>query len=659
NGGGTVLATAAARDWLRLLEALERPASTLRARTVALTPFLAWSAEDVACAQEDQWEEVHRRLHGWSRILRERGVAALTESIMLGEDLAARMLALAGGERRLTDLRHLAQLLNQAASAERLGVTALRGWLAQRIAALEREEGQDEQMRRLESDAEAVQVLTIHRSKGLEFPIVLCPFLWEPTYIPRQGDEPVFFHDPARGYERTIDVGLDSPSFRRHARLHRAEQRGEDLRLAYVALTRARHQAVIWWAGSRDSRDSALGRLLFCQDDEGNVASEGNATPSDADVVARFRLLAQRAPAGCISVESAHLDTPTSWSAPLAPPRELRAAAFDRGLDLGWRRTSYSDITAAAHDALVASEPEEPLVSDEPEAPAPVPAGPVSAAPAPQLELISPLATLPAGTAFGTFAHRVLEATDFAARELNAELRERIAAVGERRYRDLADDVAVADGLRAALETPLGPVLNGLRLCDVRRSDRLDELGFELPLLGGDEPTGRLMPAAIASLLRAHLPPNDPLAAYSARLEDPTLRESVRGFLTGSIDLVIRLPGNRFAIVDYKTNWLGPPDEPLTVGHYHPLALAAEMSRAHYGLQTLLYAVALHRYLRWRLADYDPQRHLVAVLYLFLRGMAGAKTPSVDGQPCGVFAWRPPAPLVSSLSDLLDGAQPR
>jgi exodeoxyribonuclease V beta subunit len=141
------------------------------------------------------------------------------------------------------------------------------------------------------------------------------------------------------------------------------------------------------------------------------------------------------------------------------------------------------------------------------------------------------------------------------------------------------------------------------------------------------------------------------MAVYAARLEDPALRPRVRGFLTGSIDLVIRLAGPRFAIVDYKTNWLGPADQPLTLAHYRPQALAAEMSRAHYGLQALLYTVALHRYLRWRLPGYEPDRHLAGVLYLFVRGMAG----DPGG---GVFAWRPPGPLVHALSDLLDEGAP-
>jgi exodeoxyribonuclease V beta subunit len=648
NGGGSVFDAPAARDWLALLEAIERPASPVRARTAALTCFLGWSAERIAIAREEEWEEVHRRLHRWSRILRDRDVAALLEAITVGEDLSGRVLAAGDGERRLTDLRHLAQLLHRAASTERLGVTALRGWLAERVAEADRDEGELERARRLESDAEAVQVLTIHRSKGLEFPVVYCPFLWEATWI--RPKEPVAFHDPATGYKHTVDVGLEGRTFKRHFDQYVIEQRGEDLRLAYVALTRAKHQAVIWWAGTRYSCNSPLARLLFSKDANGVVRALGDATPTDAAVVERLRALKMAASApGRISVERSMLGRPAAWSRPLDVPAELEAARFDRRLDLWWRRTSYSDITAEAHDPLVASEPERPVLSDEPETPTPVAVG---GAARPELQRESPLGTAPVGVAFGTFVHTVLEATDFAAPDLDAELAQHVAAAQARRSLDLGEPERVVQGLRTAIETPLGTLVEGVRLRDLARADRLDELEFELPLAGGDEPTGRLTLHAIARALREHLPAGDPMSAYAARLEDPSLRPQVRGFLTGSIDLVIRIggpPTPRFAIVDYKTNWLGPAAEPLTLTHYQPEALAAEMSRAHYGLQALLYTVALHRYLRWRAPGYEPDRHLAGVLYLFLRGMAG------DGDT-GVFAWRPPGSLVQSLSDVLDGS---
>ena len=653
NGAGSVFASRPARDWLALLEAVERPAAPARARAAALTPFLGWDAERVASASEEEWEAVHRRLHEWARVLRLKGVAALTETITLVEGLPGRLLSRTDGERRLTDLRHVGQLLHAAAAAERLGVTALTAWLRQRIAAAEEETGDEERSRRLESDAEAVQVLTIHRSKGLEFPIVYLPYLWEPGWI--GGDnEPVFFHDPQAGDARTIDVGLDGPDFPRHVQQHLVEQRGEDLRLAYVALTRAKHQAVVWWAGSANSRDSALSRLLFARADDGTVAPKGPSTPSDLAAVTRLRALEALAP-GRISVERATLELPRTWSGPPAEPAELAAAAFERGLDWVWRRTSFSDITAGAYEARVGSEPEEVLLEDEPDTPPP------GAPPAEDEEEEAALRAAPAGleampvgVRVGTFVHRVLEATDFAAADLAAELGAQVAAAQARRRVEIGDPAHVVSGLAAAIETPLGPLAGEVRLRDVERHDRLDELTFELPLVGGDAPGGRVTLDAIGAVLATHLPSGDPLAGYAGRLADASLRAQVRGYLTGSLDLVVRLAGERYAIVDYKTNWLGGPGEALSAWHHRPAALAAEMQRAHYALQALLYTTALHRYLRWRLSGYDPDRHLGGVLYLFLRGMTGAATPRIDGAPCGVFAWRPPGALVRALSDVLD-----
>ena len=539
NGAGSVFATEIATEWLRLLEALERPASTVRAHTAALTCFIGWSAERVAESDEQAWEDVHRRLHDWARVLRERGVASLTETVTLTERLPRRLLADVDGERRLTDLRHVGQLLHAAASSEQLGVTALTAWLRRRITEAYDDTGDEERSRRLESDEQAVQVLTIHRSKGLEFPVVYLPFLWDSVYI-RPG-EPVFFHDPGAGDLRTIDVATDGPQYREHELQHIGERRGEDLRLAYVGLTRARHQTVVWWAGSKDAANSPLGRLLFSRDHEGNVAAYGKRTPSDTTVIERFQELAEES-GGQIDVERSKLGRPGEWISSRAEPRRLGHAEFDRRLDWSWRRTSYTDITAGAYEAAVATEPDETLVGDEPDAESPAAACVETAPPgvAPSL-----LAEMPAGAEIGTLVHRVLAATDFAAADLDGALAEQIDAAQSWRAVDLGERAGVVAGLRAAIETPLGPMLGGVRLRDIARPDRVDELEFELPLAGGDEPTGALTPRLIADVLREHLTDDDPLTGYADRLTDEALRQSVHGYLTGSLDLVLRLRGRR------------------------------------------------------------------------------------------------------------------
>jgi exodeoxyribonuclease V beta subunit len=659
NGAGSVFATTAAGDWLRLLEALERPASANAARAVALSAFLGWTAARVASAGEAEWEDLHARLHRWAAVLRLRGVAALFETISRSERLARRVLERVQGERELTDLRHVAELLHGAATSEQLGVTALTGWLRKRIAEAGQEGEGEDRSRRLESDAEAVQVLTIYRSKGLEFPVVYCPYLWDPGWMP--DDDPPVFHDADAGDRRTIDVGGDTNKWGGSGRQHLVERRGEELRLAYVALTRARHQAVVWWAASSSTRDSALCRLLFSRDGDGNVAPDGKATPTDDDVMARLGELAARAP-GCISVEQVARDDPTGWVEEQPGALELEAARFDRTLDPRWRRTSYSAITSGVYEAKVGSEAEEVLRADE-VLPVPAAGSSVDGAEQPDEDRLrgvaSLLAAMPGGADVGTFVHGVLEDADFAAADLQGELWASFARTSTRGPVDIGNPTSVVGGLVAAVETPLGPLVDDIRLRDIGRADRVDELGFELPLVGGDAPAGSLAVEEIGLLLGQHLPAGDPLAGYAERLRDPVLQTGLRGYLSGSLDLVVRTPDRRYAVVDYKTNRLGLHGESLSAWHYRPGALVDAMYGAHYPLQALLYTVALHRYLRWRQPGYDPALHLAGALYLFVRGMVGPDTPRVDGQPCGVFAWRPPAALVEALSDLLDRGQAR
>src|SRR4051812_32146114 len=174
NGAGSVFGTPAAREWLRLLEALEQPQSSVRARAAAMTSFMGWSAERVATAVEDEWEDVHRRLHAWAALLRRRGLASLTETITLIERLPGRLLSFEDGERRLTDLRHVGQLLHSAASAERLGTAALAVWLRERIQSAE-QEGDEERSRRLGTGAEGGPGVTIPPPQGAEVPGGLAP----------------------------------------------------------------------------------------------------------------------------------------------------------------------------------------------------------------------------------------------------------------------------------------------------------------------------------------------------------------------------------------------------------------------------------------------------------------------------------------------------
>ena len=666
SGLSSVFATSAARDWLTLLAALEQPGHSGRTAAAALTPFLGWDAARLAAASDEERDGLADDVRAWSHLLAERGVAAVLEAAA-ARGLAERLLRTTTGERALTDLRHIGQALHAAATADRLGTAALTEWLATRIAETDQDYA-EERSRRLETDAEAVQVVTVHASKGLEFPVVYVPFAWDRYDATDQ--QVLSFHDDDD--RRVLHVGgPDDVHYGAARDRHLLEERGEDLRLLYVALTRARSQVVAWWVPSRNSACAPLTRLLLGGGARGEVPPPRVTLGRDDVASAAFADLAARS-GGTVAVEDVGARAQSvRWSPPRREHPSLDVARFDRRLDPSWRRTSYTALTAAAHDETapgVATEPEATGLQDEWEldesqvvvaGTAPV-AGPGAAL----RSLASPMADLPGGASFGTLVHSVLERVDTGAPDLDAEVLRRCREAVTARVPGVgADELAAALG--PVLATPLGPFAQGRTLRDVPPRDRLAELDYELPLAGGDAPAGTAASLAdVAGLLRKHLPADDPLSGYADRLTGRALgTERLRGYLAGSLDAVLRIPGDggepRYLVVDYKTNRLAPLTEPLTAWHYRPAALAEAMMAAHYPLQLLLYLVALHRFLRWRQPGYQPETHLGGGLYLFVRGMCGPRTPVVDGSPCGVMSWRPPTSLVVALSALLDGRPPR
>ncbi len=662
-GTSSVFLSRPAREWLTLLHALEAPHRAGLLRAAALTGFVGWTAERLAAEGDDGVDRLGLQLRGWRDVLTARGVAALLEVVTTSTGLTERLLATLTGERDLTDLRHIGQALHAAAAESQLGPAALAEWLQRRV----KEAGDDqseERSRRLESDADAVQVVTVHGSKGLQFPVVYLPFAWDRHVF--TNPEPLLLHDPDG--TRRLDVGGSTgDGYRERNAAHQAEESGEDLRLLYVAMTRAQCQVVTWWTPSSNTPASALHRLIFGEFAAGESPPDTVAIPSDDEARRRLEQLAA-ASGGSIVLERVDDSPSACWRPPAAVLPPLAAATFDRPLDVAWRRTSYTGLTSVAYESAgVGSEPEDPERQDE--AAGAVPPLVADTGDDERLRAVpSPMADLPTGTAFGTLVHAVLETVDTAAPDLAGELGARCAEAVSARLGAAVDAAALAAALAPVLETPLGPLADGVRLRDLAPADRLAELDFELPLAGGDEPrAGDAALRDIAALLRRHLPATDPLAGYPDVLDGPLLaHQRLRGYLTGSLDAVLRLRDDggdpRYLVVDYKTNWLGDigpaGPEPLTAWHYRPAALAAAMRHAHYPLQALLYAVALHRFLRWRQPAYDPDRHLGGVLYLFLRGMCGPTTPLVGGEPCGVFSWRPPTALVVELSALFDRGAP-
>ena len=651
-GDSDIFDSDACDDWLALLEAFDQPHRSGVIRAAATTMFFGKTAEDLADGGDPLTDGVAETVREWADHAREVGIAAVFEAAQLN-GMGDRVLSWHGGERYMTDMAHLTQLMQEVAHSEHFTLPALRDWLRSR-----REErgGAVERYRRLDSDAEAVQIMTVWGSKGLQFPIVYLPFAFNRNVQQR---DLILFHD---NDVRCLYVGgADTPDFAAVEVLGRSETASDDSRLMYVALTRAQAQVVAWWAPSKDEPDGGLSRLLRDRRPGESIIRDRCEPRSvtDDDALQRFR---EWEKAGGPVVERAEI-APAPPEPAVEVPETLSARHFHRSIDTIWRRTSYSGLVRSAQERVgVSSEPEVVELDDEVADIALATQAEVAdialATPASGADIASPMAELPTGAKFGSLVHAVLETADPSAVDLAAELRTQI----DKHSVWWPVDVAPAE-LAAALvpmhDTPLGPLADNLTLRRIPMADRLCELDFEFPLAGGDlravAPDIRL--ADVGRLLAAHLPADDPLAAYVDRLTDDTLgRQTLRGYLSGSVDVVLRIPtasGHRYLVVDYKTNWLGDADRPLTAADYTAPRMAEAMLHSDYPLQALLYCVVLHRFLRWRQPGYDPEQHLGGVLYLFVRGMCGPDTPLTGDNPAGVFGWRPPAALVVAVSDLL------
>ena len=644
-GDSDVLTSPAADDWLCLLGAIDQPHRPGLVRAAAATMFFRKTANELAAGGDALTDEIADTLRRWADHAREAGVAAIYEAAQLN-GMGRDVLSWAGGERHMTDMAHVTELLQETAQREHYSLTALRDWLR-----TQRDEGMraKERTRRLDSEAKAVQVMTVWGSKGLQFPIVYLPFAFNRHIF---NEDFARFHD---GEQRCLFIGGKTSAEQGEAQaLSQDEARGEELRLTYVALTRAQSQVVAWWAPSWDEPNGGLSRLLRGQG-PGESAVPKRCNPAKIDSADALTLLRRWEDIGALAIERSDIAARAEFSLEPAPAN-LGVRHLHRGIDTTWRRTSYSGLVRAAQESVgVGSEPEVIELDDEV-------ADIALATPADGADIPSPMADLPKGAKFGTLVHAVLEHADPMTPDLPAEL----AAQITRHSLWWPVDVPTPE-LAAALvpmhDTPLGPLCDNLTLRQIGLNDRLCEMEFEFPLAGGDVRIGPrdIRLADVGRLLADQLPGDDPLVSYVDRLTDASLgSQSLRGYLSGSLDVVLRIPdgmGHRYVVADYKTNWLGETDRPLTAADYTPARMAEAMLHSDYPLQALLYCVVLHRFLRWRLPDYDPARHLGGVLYLFVRGMCGPDTPVTDGHPAGVFGWRPPTALVVALSDLLDGQQ--
>ena len=585
-----------ATDLLTLLEACLHLADDARLRGALATPLLGLDAGALAALDADgpahrEWQD--RALAWRQRWDRHGPLALVTDLCALN---APRLLALDDGERRLTNWLQLAEALQSAGAGQ--DAAGLADLLRDRIAHADADN--EEELMRIESDAARVKVLTLHKSKGLEFPLVFLPFLSQAGKAgPRAGSLPLArFHDGVQRVARLNDG--DAEAWKKASEADKRETRAEKLRLLYVGLTRARLATWVCFGPTKDAHETALAWLLHA---DVRVPKPGKL---DAQAI-RTRLdpLAQIAP-DAIVVQDAPSQVPPGAPVLEAMPEVPPAALPKRRFNRDWWVHSFSGLAREAGggaDVRRANDESEPLL----------PASRFS------------------GARFGNVLHEALETVDFALwRDWPGDAPPPgEAAALERALRNggygSANDVAEGVPLLASL---VGHTLNvvlpeGARLADVPPARRRPEMEFHFALA----------PARVDDVLaqlHAH--------GLVAERQGFGARERLEGLMTGFIDLVYE-HGGRYYLLDYKSNQL--PD-------YGDDALADAIAHSEYDLQYLLYTVALHRWLGFRLPGYDYGRHFGGVRYLFCRGLQAGRADSP-----GVFASLPPRALVESLDALL------
>ncbi|SEC93059.1 exodeoxyribonuclease V subunit beta [Pseudomonas anguilliseptica] len=587
-----------------VLAAYAEPGREGALRYALASRLLGRSAADLAACSEDAqaWDREREAAERYHQLWQQQGFMRAFRAWLDEQQVAQRLLALVDGERRLTNLLHLAELL-QTESLQRPGLEQLLAWFnAQRSAEAHGEDA----LLRLESDAERVQIVTIHTSKGLEYPLVFCPYLWDGALL-RQHEDITCHSD-----DGTPLLDLGSEQLDTHRERARHERFAEKLRLTYVALTRARDRLWLHWGpvDCKPKKDGTLG-------DSGLHSSalawllHGRALPGEDALAELAGHLQSLSPQG-LRAEVEQLIASSQGQMALQPLRESEAnaageqrapapqqlATLQRSLHSAWRIGSFSGLAAGMHmeapdrDGLVLPDASEPGTG---------------------------FFAFPRGARAGTCLHAILE--DWARGKASlAELVE----PGLSGHGISSDWSAVAlTQLQQVIDTDLDG--QGLTLAGINPSRRLPELGFTFPLAGLDVQRLRAILCDPAHGLAA------PMREAAARLEF----DSLKGFLKGFIDLTFEHDG-RWYIADYKSNWLGP-DASYYGGERLLQALAAE----HYYLQYLIYLVALRRFLRQRLDDFQNEQ-LGGAYYLFLRGMPSA----------GVYFSRPSDGLLDALDNL-------
>ncbi|WOD27122.1 exodeoxyribonuclease V subunit beta [Alloalcanivorax xenomutans] len=601
----SVFAQPEAQDLLLILRACASPESDVRVRSALASGTLSLPYQELDRINRDEvrWEAMVNRFHGYREQWRQQGVLPMFRGLLMDFSVPARLQRSLDGERAFTNLLHLAELLQQAAT-QLDGEQALIRYLEDTVN--DQRGSNNDSILRLESDDDRVKVITIHKSKGLEYPVVYLPFICS-FRAAEKSKPPLRYHRKGQDNAHLV-VSLEPDDD--IERLADHERLAEDMRLLYVALTRACHSCTLGLAPYAKGRAqqnqlprSAIGRLLFGPQGVANDQLLAALGPLSDDAITVIP-----APPGNDEVYQP-VNTVVRLREPEIFPRHPRTP---------WWIASYSALRQMEEPLAPADARADQLAETEPE--------PVQK---PMMETATAgVHAFPRGALPGTLLHDLLEHAANqgfrtcldAPEEMDKRVRQQLEA---RHWQD--HNTTVMQWWRRTLTTPLPLQQERIRLADLDRP--VAEMEFLLP--AEQVPVTRL-----DALIREHLYPGQP----RPRLEADTLNGMLKGFM----DLVFEHRG-RYYVLDYKSNWLGPDDDA-----YGDDALIEALLEHRYEVQYALYLLALHRLLRSRLGnDYHPDAHLGGAVYVFLRGLGAPSAGTV-------FSAAPTA-LVEALDRLFLG----
>jgi exodeoxyribonuclease V beta subunit len=626
-----------ARELYQVLQGIACPAREDLVRGALSTDMLCGSAAALNHWLEDDfaWSvrlETVRQDHDlWET----RGFMSMFRMLMARDDIRGRLLRFPDGERRLTNVLHLVDILHEESTSRRLDIRQLLQWLARQINGEARETREDYVLR-LESDANAVKVLTIHKSKGLEYPIVFCPYAWGNSRI--DGKKTFLFHDAARKRELTFDIG--SANSAEHRFEAERERLAENCRLLYVALTRARHRCYFVWGRINQTGSSAPAYLFHenrtkPDDREHNLVDhlERKIAPlSDRDMLEDLQRIAADS-GGTIHLRELPAGPGVLLDAGSEDAHALTCRRFKGSIDSSWKVASYSLLISAPGDFLEL--PDRDALAPDADAAEnhSRPSIPARRDGLPDRQKERTIFHLPGGTRTGILLHDILEHFDFTERsmdEISRLVAQKLLSHGFDTEWESVLSGMLRDVTACTLTAPQGVEehsIEPLKLSLIPKSARLNELEFYFPLK-------KLTCEKMSDLFRTAEQKQTSLERLNF---DP-----VHGFMRGIIDLVFEHAG-RFYVVDWKSNILGSGIE-----DYAKARLQKAMEENFYILQSRLYALALHRYLMLRLPDYRYEKHFGGVYYLFVRGMKPEHGPAY-----GVYADLPDANWIEQFVRML------